>query len=183
MSRGVRAPDVRAGPVSPMVPVGVRANFDSSTVTGLSTAPLWRAMAVQTGRSRFDRRAFERRSPAAITPGAVPAGIWRQRRRHRIEAAAAPWMAAAQARQPHPAPGPNPVPPDGFVHILRTGRQIAAVPAEDGRKRQLISPDEDMREPARPARIHCRTHSAFAFSPCEMGSGAPSRHLQRPEYG
>lgn len=94
--------------------------------------------------SRPDFVAAQRSPPVAIAPRRQPRAAGRQVFRHGIKAMAAPRMAATEPGEPHKSAGPEPVPSNGFIHVGRTGRQIAALPTEEGGKAQLIGADRIM---------------------------------------
>src|SRR5262249_9692173 len=61
---------------------------------------------------------------------------------HRIEAVAAPGMAAAKSRKREPAAPPHSVHQDGLARIIRTGRQVPAIHADQRRHRPAVKGDQ-----------------------------------------
>ena len=74
--------------------------------------------------------------------------------RHVVDPRGAPGLAAQQPRQRHPAAAPQPETLDRLVAIDRTGRQMAAVVADQRRQRVPVDPDQGApgvaRQPLRP---------------------------------
>ena len=87
--------------------------------------------------ARFGRRVTRDQAPPAVAPRRegvmLVAQIW-----HRVEAVAAPRMAAAESRQREPAALPCPVRVDGLARIVRAGRQMPAIDPEQRRDGQAI---------------------------------------------
>jgi len=106
-------------------------------------------------------------APAAIAPRQVPSRPRRQRVGHEVEAGRAERLAAQHACERHPSAGPKAMAREGFVGILRAGRQVPAVPADQGRQGELIRlhrrPGEDLRR-ARP-----RFSGRRNFGPWNLG--------------
>ena len=92
-------------------------------------------------------------SPAAIAPRQVPSRPRRQRVGHEVEAGGAERLAAQHPCERHPSAGPKAMAREGLVGILRAGRQVPTVPADQWRQGELVRfhrrPGEDWRR-ARP---------------------------------
>ena len=92
-------------------------------------------------------------APAAVAPRQIPPRSRRRRVGDEVEAGGAERLAAQHARERHPSAGPEAMACEGLVGILRAGRQVSAVQADERRQGQAIGlhrrPGEDLRR-ARP---------------------------------
>src|SRR5579872_586955 len=103
----------------------------------------------------------------------------RRRRRRRIKTGAAQRMATADSRDAHPATRPDAVAADRFVDIFGAGREIPALPAENGGKSQLIDADRAIRHAtwghAERAHFAGAAISAWRASICASASATASK--------
>ena len=74
---------------------------------------------------------LDRSPPASVAPRQIPPATRRQGRRHQIKAARPQRMAAAQSRQGDPAAGPQSKSSDRLVGVIRTGRQVSTMHANE----------------------------------------------------
>src|SRR5262245_52433709 len=91
-------------------------------------------------------------------------------------------MAAEEPRQRHPAARPQAEAPDRLIGVLRAGRQVPALKADQGREGVAI--DSDEAAPGHPGGAPCgvedpsRTHClllAFSCAPTHSAATAPRR--------
>lgn len=85
-------------------------------------------------------------SPFAVAPRQRPMRAWWKVWPDRIIARAAPRMTAAEARETHEPARPQSMAGNRLIGIIGTGRQITALPPDQGRETQLIGTDQHMAE-------------------------------------
>jgi hypothetical protein len=99
------------------------------------------------GRSRGAARSgracvrLVRSSPAPVAPWQIPSATRPHATRHEIKAARARWVATAQPRQGDPTAGPQSKSCDRLVGVIRTGRQVSTMHADQWRKRIAVERD------------------------------------------
>jgi hypothetical protein len=100
---------------------------------------------------QLDRRSGQRGAgtvidpaPSCVAPRQVPTRSRRQRVRNEVQPGCAPGMAAQQAGERHPAAGPQSKSFERLVSIVRAGRQVPAMKADQRRERVAI----DFHQPA-----------------------------------
>src|SRR5208337_2535907 len=127
------------------------------------------------------RRSVAAEAPATVAPRLRPGRAGRNRLRRRIESRAAPGMAATDARSAHPRPGPSAVTGDRLVGIGRATRQVAALPADQARQRELVEPNQRMRRPARRERGHDASAVSALFRAIWPRASATASNVSRVE--
>ncbi len=117
-------------------------------------------------------------APASVPPRQIPSRARRPGQRHVVDPRGAPGLAAQQPRQRHPAAAPQSEPLDRLVAIDRTGRQMAAIVADQRRQRVPVDPDQGApgvarqpREPRWRSRDNAVTVNASWAACCDPGRG------------